>query len=97
MKSKALMKYLDNPMRFLTLSMNDFILYVSPFFIGAMFDSIVVIPLSSLIGIRLVKKSIKHLPRFYVIRYLYWVLPTTRFNQALNVNLPFSSKRLWVK
>jgi type IV conjugative transfer system protein TraL len=95
--SFALLKRLDAPVRFLSFSMNDLIAYLAPFFLGALFDSIFIVPFFGTAAIYLLKKVTKKFPKFYAIRYLYWSLPTKSFNRILRVNFPSSNKRLLVK
>jgi len=97
MKSPSLLKRLDSPVRFLSFSMNDLIAYLAPFCIGALFDSIFIIPTTGMGLVFLTKKITKKFPKFYAIRYLYWALPTGAFNRILRVKLPPSNKRIWVK
>lgn len=97
MSTKALLKYLDSPIRVLSLSINDMIGYLTPFFIGALFDSLLILPVSGLIIIYFLKRLLRRLPQFYLIRYMYWVLPTQKYNKIVRVSWPPSSKRLWVK
>ena len=93
----VLLKHLDNPVRILSFSIGDLIAYLAPFFAGSFFDSLFIIPLMGILIIYLLKKWVKKLPKFYLIRFLYWSLPTKRFNGMLGSNLPSSNKRLWVK
>ena len=97
MAPQSLLKRLDAPVRFLSFSMNDLVGYLAPFFVGALFDSILIIPAFGTGLVFLVKKVLKKFPKFYAIRYLYWSLPTAILNRALRTNLPPSNKRLWVK
>lgn len=97
MTHKVLLKHLDSPVRILSLSINDMVGYAGPFFVGAMFDSLLIIPLCGLLLIYILKRVLRKYPRFHFIRYLYWAFPTTRYNKLLRVDLPASSKRLWVK
>ena len=93
----TLLKHLDAPMRILSFSISDLIAYAAPFFIGSLFDSLFVIPVFGVILVLLGKKLTRRLPKFYAIRFLYWFLPTRRFNRVLKVNLPPSNKHFWVK
>jgi len=97
MSNKVLLKHLDSPVRILSLSINDMIGYLAPFFIGALFDSLLIIPLCGLLLVYVAKRLLRRLPEGYVIRYMYWVLPTHRYNKLVHVSWPMSSKRLWVK
>jgi type IV conjugative transfer system protein TraL len=97
MTSPFLLKRLDAPVRFLSFSMNDLIIYLSPFFVGALFDSIFFVPAIGMGLVLLMKKLLKKFPRFYAIRYLYWSLPTGPFNCALGVKLAPSNRRIWIK
>lgn len=97
MNTKVLLKYLDSPIRFLSFSLQDFILYCAPFFIGVFFDSILIVPLSGYIILYFIKKALKPLPKFFLMRYMYWAIPTKKYQKLLKVVLPPSSKRLWVK
>ncbi len=97
MTHKVLLKHLDSPVRILSLSINDMVGYAGPFFVGGMFDSLLIIPLCGLLLVYFLKKTLRKFPRFHFIRYLYWELPTSRYNKLLRVNLPESANRLWVK
>ena len=97
MNHKVLLKHLDSPVRILSLSINDMIGYAGPFFVGAMFDSLLIIPLCGLFLIYLFKRDLRKHPEFYFIRYLYWAFPTARYNKLLKIDFPDSSKRLWIK
>ena len=97
MKSSVLLKHLDSPVRILTLSVNDFMGYVIPFFIGVMLDSVLIVPICGLIIIHFLKKVLRRLPQFYLVRRTYWALPTRRFNKFARISWPSSSKRFWVK
>jgi type IV conjugative transfer system protein TraL len=90
-------KYLDAPMRFLSFSFQDLFGYSLPFFIGALVDDMLTVPLCGLIITYMVKRGLAKLPKFYCLRFLYWNLPTRRFNRLFKVNLPKSEKRIWVK
>ena len=93
----AILKHLDEPVRILSFSIGDLVGYLAPFFIGSLFDSLFVVPLIGIASVFLAKRLLKRLPRFHGIRFLYWSLPTRRFNRMLKVNLPPSNKHLWVK
>ncbi len=97
MQPQALLKRLDAPVHFLSFSMNDLIAHVTPFFIGALFDSLFIVPAIGSILVIAMKKILKKFPKFTAIRYAYWSFPTNTFNQALKTNFPPSHKRLWVK
>lgn len=95
--SNAILKHLDEPVRILSFSVADLIGYLTPFFIGSLFDSLFVIPVIGIASVFLVKRMLKRFPKFHGIRFLYWSIPTRRFNRLLRVNLPPSNKQLWVK
>lgn len=97
MKTDTLLKRLDAPVRFLSFTLGDLAAAVIPIFLGALFDSLFVIPVLGLSALYFLRKAAKRLPRFYAIRYLYWSLPTRRFNSLLRVKLPPSNQRLWIK
>lgn len=97
MTSKVLLKYLDSPVRILSLSLNDLIAYLTPFFIGSFLDSLIIIPFCGLLMIYIAKRLLKKFPRFYLKRYLYWALPTSKYNNMARISWPSSSKRRWVK
>lgn len=97
MKNQTLLKHLDSPVRILSLSVHDLLGYAIPIFIGAMVDSLILVPLVGLFVVYFAKKPLKRLPRFYLIRYLYWTLPTAQYNKLARVAFPPSSRRLWVK
>ncbi len=92
-----LLKHLDDPMRIISVSMNDFIAYVLPFFVGIAFDSLTIIPLTGVIVVYSTKRFLKRYPRYFFVRYMYWVLPTRRFNPMMKLNWPPSHQRFWVK
>lgn len=92
-----LFRHLDSPVRILSFSINDLIGYFAPFFVGAFFDSLLIIPMGGLLLVYIVKRLLRHVSRFYVIRYMYWALPTRRYNKLVRISWPASSKRLWVK
>lgn len=97
MSTKPLLKYLDNPVRIMSVTIPDLMGYVAPFFIGLMLDSVLIIPTSGWIILYFIKKILKPLPKFYLMRRLYWSIPTSKFNKSVKVSWPSSSKRLWVK
>jgi type IV conjugative transfer system protein TraL len=97
MKTKVLLKHLDSPVRILSFSINDLIWYAAPFFIGALCDSLLIVPFFGLTLMYFIKRCLKRLTRFYLIRYLYWALPTLQYDKILRVALPSSSKRFLVK
>jgi len=84
-------------MRILSFSISDLVAYSAPVFIGSLFDSIFVIPVAGIVGVVAVRRFLKRFPPFYGVRWLYWSLPSNRFNRMLRVNLPPSSKQFWVK
>lgn len=93
----SILKHLDEPVRILSFSISDLVGYLAPFFVGSLFDSLFVVPLIGIASVFLAKRMLKRFPRFHGIRFLYWFLPTRRFNRMLKVNLPPSNKHLWVK
>ena len=95
--AQVLLKHLDAPVRILSFSIGDLIAYATPIFVGSLFDSLILIPVGGITLVLLVKRGLKKFPPFYAVRFLYWSLPTKRFNQVLKVNLPASNKHLWVK
>jgi type IV conjugative transfer system protein TraL len=95
--ANSILKKLDNPVRILSFSIGDLVAYLSPFFIGSLFDSLFVVPLIGVVTIFLVKRVLQRFAKFYVMRFLYWSLPTKRFNKMLKIKLPPSNKHLWVK
>lgn len=97
MSHRAILKYLDNPIRIISVSVNDLIGYIAPFIIGGICDSLFIVPITGLFSIYLLKRFLKKYPRYYFIRYLYWAFPTVRYNKLFQVDLPDSSKRMWVK
>lgn len=94
---KKLLKHLDTPVKILSLSVSDIIGYAAPFFVGSMLDSLLLTPLIGLILIYLTKRFLRRYPKFYLMRHLYWSLPTARFNKLLKASFPPSSKRFWCK
>jgi type IV conjugative transfer system protein TraL len=94
---KGLLRHLDNPVRILSFSVNDLMGYMMPFVIGALFNSLLVIPTIGLIIVYFGKKALRRFPKFYLIRSLYWSLPTSKYNKLIRISWPSSSKRLWVK
>lgn len=97
MTHRAILKYLDSPVRIISVSINDLIGYMVLFIVGGMCDSLFIVPISGLFTVNLSKKFLKRFPRYYFIRYLYWSFPTVRYNKLYQVDLPDSSKRMWVK
>lgn len=97
MQPPILLKRLDAPVRFLSFSMNDLIAHITPFFMGALFDSLFVLPAIGSLFVIATKKILKKFPKFTAIRYAYWSLPTQTFNRALKLRFPPSHKRIWVK
>ncbi len=95
--NKRILNHLDKEMRFITMTMSDVIAYAIPFVLGTIFDSMFVIPFFGLIAVFIVKKFTRRFPRFYLLRSLYWNIPTVRFNKFLKVSFPPSHKRFWVK
>ena len=95
-KTHAVIKHLDNPIRFLSLSLSDLIAYLSPFLVGSLFDSMFVIPLVGLIAVITAKRLLKKLPKSYLARFWYWNSPTNYLNRMLKTSLPDSSKRYWI-
>ncbi len=95
--TQPLLKHLDNPVRFLSFTTGDLIAYLTPLFIGALVDSLIIVPAVGAVAVSLLKKGVKRFPKFYGIRYLYWSLPTRRFNRILRIQLPPSHKRIWLK
>lgn len=91
------LKHLDEPVRILSFSIGDLIGYLTPFFVGSLFDSLFVIPSFGIAFIFMLKKVAKRFPRFYAIRYLYWSLPAQRFNRMMKTNLPPSHKQFLTK
>ena len=97
MKPCTLLKRLDAPVRFLSFSIGDVALALVPIFLGALFDSLFLIPVFGLSILFFLRGALKRLPRFYAIRFLYWSLPTQRFNRFLRVKFPPSNQRFWIK
>lgn len=97
MTTKVLLKHLDSPIRILSLSVHDLMGYITPFLVGALFDSLIIIPLSGLMILYGAKRVLKRFPHFYFMRYLYWAFPTSKYNKIARISWPSSSIRLWVK
>lgn len=95
-KLHVVIKHLDNPIRFLSLSLPDLLAYLCPFFIGSFFDSMFVIPFFGLVGVVTTKKILGRLPRRYLSRFLYWNLPTAKLNRMMKTSFPDSSKQHWI-
>jgi type IV conjugative transfer system protein TraL len=95
--TSTIFKHLDEQVRILSFSVSDLIGYAVPFFIGALFDSLFVIPVVGILVILSFKRLLRRFPKFYGIRLLYWMLPTHRFNRIMRVNFPESHKRFWMK
>lgn len=93
----SVLKHLDDPVRILSFSIGDLIGYLAPFYVGSLFDSLFMIPVLGITSVFLLKKGLRRFPRFYSIRWLYWSLPTRRFNRLMKVDLPPSHKQLWMK
>lgn len=97
MQTHSLLRHLDAPVRFLSFTMGELAGYLMPFFLGALVDSIFVVPAVGLAVVGGIRKIGKRFPRFYAMRLLYWSLPTSSFNKILRVGLPPSHQRLWIK
>ncbi|MCK4934345.1 MAG: type IV conjugative transfer system protein TraL [Simkaniaceae bacterium] len=92
-----ILKHLDNPVRILSFSLQDIVIYALPLFIGALTDNMLSVPIVGFLLIFLAKRVLKKLPKFYLIRFFYWHLPTKQYNKLFKTNLPPSHKRLWVR
>jgi len=97
MKLRPILQHLDSPVRILSFSIQDVIGYLAPFFVGALFDSLFFIPITGLFVVYVIKRLLRQFPKFYLVRHLYWIFPTARFNKILRLHFPPSSKRFWVK
>ena len=97
MENNVLLKHLDAPMRIITFTVEEFISYIIPFFIGVIVDNVCLVTILGITLVIFVRKYLRRFPKFYLIGLFYWSLPTARFNKALKLNLPSSAKRLWVK
>ena len=95
--TSPLLRSLDAPIRFLSFTMGELIGYLIPFFVGALVDSLFIVPTLGLLALMVIKKVIKRFPKFFAIRFLYWALPTKTFNRILQISLPPSNQRLWIK
>jgi type IV conjugative transfer system protein TraL len=93
----VVLKHLDNPIRILSFSVPELISWLSPFFVGSLFDSMFVMPVIGLGVVFVCKRFLKRLPRFYLIRFWYWSLPTGRLNGLFKSSFPGSNKRYWVR
>lgn len=93
----VVLKHLDNPIRILSFSVSDLIAYLSPFFVGSLFDSMFVIPLGGLLIVLILKRFLKRLPKFYLSRFWYWNLPTKSVNRMYKSAFPHSNKRYWAR
>ncbi len=93
----VVLKHLDNPIRVLSFSVSDLIAYLSPFFIGSLFDSLFVIPMGGLLIVLILKRLLKRLPKFYLLRFWYWGLPTRSVNRMFKSTFPDSHKRYWTR
>lgn len=94
---RLVLKHLNNPIKILSFSLHDLALYLGPFFLGSLFDSMFIIPVGGLLIAFTLKRLFKRLPRYYIIRFLYWTLPTSKYNRLLKTVLPPSNKRFWVR
>lgn len=90
-------KHLDSPMRILNFSIQELVTYLAPFFVGALFDSLFIIPSIGIVVLVLSKRVTKRMPRRFLIRYLYWVFPTAQYNKLGKVQFPGSHIRTWIK
>ena len=95
--TSLLLRRLDAPARFLSFTMGELISYLAPFFVGALLDSLFVVPAAGILGVTFSRKFLKRFPKYYGIRLLYWSLPTKSFNRILRINLPPSNQRIWIK
>ena len=96
-EQRVVLKHLNNPVKILSFSLNDLVLYVTPFFIGSLFDSLFLVPSVGLICALTCKRLLRRFPRYYFIRFLYWNLPTDKYNRLLKTSFPPSNKRFWVR
>jgi type IV conjugative transfer system protein TraL len=94
---QVVLKHLNSPIRILSFSVGDLAAYLSPFFLGSLLDSLVVIPVSGLLLIFLSKRLLKTLPKFYLVRFFYWSLPTKSVNRMFKSSFPNSNKRYWTR
>jgi len=95
-KQHIILKHLDAPIRILSFSLNDLLLYALPIFIGSFLDDMFVIPLVGLLTVFSLKRVCQRIERFYLINMLYWYLPTTRYNRLFKTQLIPSEKRIWM-
>jgi type IV conjugative transfer system protein TraL len=93
----VVLKHLDNPIRILSFSVSDLIAYLAPFFVGSFFDSMFIIPLGGLLIVFVSKRLLRRLPKFCLIRFWYWNLPTKSVNRMFKSSFPDSNKRYWAR
>ncbi len=94
--SRPVIRYLDEPIRFLSFSSGEWAAFSAPFFVGSLVDSLFIVPVLGILSVAGVRKMLKKLPKFYAARFLYASIPTLRLNRMLRVNLPPSHTRFWV-
>lgn len=87
-------KSLDNPMRILFWNVDEFLMFVIPFFLGIIFGNVIISILIIGLVIYLYKKFKKKYRKFYFSHVMYWNLPTQKMKKmGIYKSLPFSHKR----
>lgn len=97
MTNRPLLKHLDQPIRILSLSIPDLVGYLIPFFLGALLDHLLLVSAGGMISVYFLKRALKKFPRFYLLRSIYWSLPSSAYNRITKTSLPPSAKRKLVK
>lgn len=70
----TLVNTLDNPQRILFFRLDEFLLMVTPFFLGLLLDSLLVLCLGFALKIP-ISRFLKAMPRGSVSSRVYWMLP----------------------
>lgn len=91
-----ILKHLDAPIRVLSFSLNDLVIYALPLFIGSFLDDMLLLPSLGFLTIYAGKKMVRKFPRYYLINFLYWNLPTKQYRKIFRTKLIPSEKRFWV-
>ena len=94
--SIAVIKHLDSPIRVLTFSAKDILVYSTPVLAWGLFDLPTAAVAVAYLLLVLFRKLTKKAPKFAAVRFAYWNLPTKMFNRSLKASFPESNKRHWI-
>ncbi len=85
-----ILKNLDNPTVLLLFTVQDWALL---FLTNHVLISLIIgIPM-----VKILRKNLKKVPRFYFKRLLYWIFPVSQFNKRAKDNLPPSHVHTWIR